>query len=341
MIGQSYLYLLSNHPWFKIEKITGGESVGKKYELAAKWRMSPDIPEQFKDIIVGPTDPKEVEATLVFSALPSSVAKVVEPKFAEAGFSIISDSSAFRPYDDVPVVIPEVNPDHLDIIEVQKRNRNWNGFIVSNPNCTTLGLNIVLKPLHDLLKIKKIVVTTMQALSGAGYPGVPSLSITDNVIPYIAEEEEKARFETRKILGSIDNDKIKLTDIKVEACCNRVPTIDGHLEAVYLETKEKVNIDRVKDVLRSFTGKPQELKLPTAPSKPIIVREEEDRPQPRLDRLAGSIPGMGVTVGRIRRGLDSNSLWLHVLSHNTIRGGSGSSILIGELMIAQKMIKAN
>ncbi|MCP8310444.1 MAG: aspartate-semialdehyde dehydrogenase [Candidatus Methylarchaceae archaeon HK01M] len=338
MIGQSYLYLLSNHPWLQVTSLTGGESAGKKYGVVAKWRMSSDIPEQFRDITVKPTEPEEVKADIIFSALPSSVAKVVEPRFAEAGYCIISDSSAFRPYDDMPVVIPEVNPEHLGIIEVQKSKRKWDGFIVSNPNCTVLGLNIVLKPIHDLLTIKKAVVTTMQAISGAGFPGVPSLSITDNIIPYIAEEEEKVRFEISKIFGSIEDGKIKLSDIKVEVCCNRVPTIDGHLETVYLETEERVDVDRVKDALRSFKGKPQELKLPTAPIPPIIVREEEDRPQPHLDRLAGSVPGMGVTVGRVRRGLDANSLWLHVLSHNTIRGGSGSSILIGELMLAQKMI---
>jgi aspartate-semialdehyde dehydrogenase len=338
MIGQNYLYLLLNHPWFEVTALTGGESAGKKYSSTGKWLMSPDMPEQYKDMIVKPTEPKEVDADLIFSALPTSAAKTVEPKFAEAGFHIISDSSAFRLCDDVPVVIPEVNPDHLSLIEVQRSKRKWDGFIVSNPNCTALGLTIALKPIHDLLTIKKVVVTTMQALSGAGIPGVPSLSITDNVIPFIAEEEEKVQLEPCKMLGSIEGDKIKPADIKVEASCNRVPTIDGHLESVYIETKERVDIDRVKEVLRSFKGKPQELKLPMAPTQPIIVREEEDRPQPRLDRLAGSVPGMSVTVGRVRRGLDANSLWLHVLSHNTIRGGSGSSILLGELMVALKMI---
>lgn len=338
MIGQNYLYLLLNHPWFEITTLTGGESAGKKYGSTGKWLMSPNIPDQYKDVIVKPTEPKEVDADLIFSALPTSTAKILEPKFAEAGFHIVSDSSAFRMYDDVPVVIPEVNPDHLSLIDVQKRKRKWDGFIVSNPNCTALGLTLVLKPIHDLLTIKKIVVTTMQALSGAGLPGVPSLYITDNVIPFIDDEEEKVQLEPCKILGKIEGDRIKPADIKIEASCNRVQTIDGHLESVYIETKEKVEVDKVKDVLRSFKGKPQELKLPMAPTQPIIVREEEDRPQPRLDRLAGSVPGMSVTVGRVRKGLDTNSLWLHVLSHNTIRGGSGSSILLGELIVALNMI---
>jgi aspartate-semialdehyde dehydrogenase len=339
MIGQNYLYLLLNHPWFQITSLTGGESAGKRYGAASRWLMSPEIPKQFKDTIVKPTEPKEVDADIIFSALPTSAAKTVEPKFAEAGFHIISDSSAFRQYDDVPVVIPEVNPDHLNIMDVQKRKRKWDGFIASNPNCTALGLTIALKPIHDLLKIDKVVVTTMQALSGAGLPGVPSLSITDNVIPFVAEEEEKVQLEPCKILGSIEGDRIKPVNIRMEASCNRVPTIDGHLESVYIETKERVDIDRVKDALVSFRGKPQEQKLPMAPAQPIIVREEEDRPQPRLDRLAGSVPGMGVTVGRIRRGAEANSLWLHVLSHNTIRGGSGSSILLGELIVALKIIQ--
>ncbi|MEM3437606.1 MAG: aspartate-semialdehyde dehydrogenase, partial [Nitrososphaerales archaeon] len=251
MIGQNYLYLLLNHPWFEITALTGGESAGKKYGSTGKWLMSPDIPEQYKDIIVKPTDPKEVNADLIFSALPTSTAKIVEPKFAEAGFHIISDSSAFRMYDDVPLVIPEVNPNHLSLIDIQKSKRKWNGFIVSNPNCTALGLTIALKPIHDLLTIKKIVVTTMQALSGAGLPGVPSLSITDNIIPFIAEEEDKVQLEPCKMLGEIEGDKIKSADIKIEVSCNRVPTIDGHLESVYIETKEKVDVDRVKDALRS------------------------------------------------------------------------------------------
>ncbi|MGQ9469435.1 MAG: aspartate-semialdehyde dehydrogenase [Nitrososphaerales archaeon] len=338
MIGQNYLYLLLNHPWFQVTGLTGGESAGKRYSSTGKWLMSPDIPEQFKDMIVKPTEPKDVDADLIFSALPTSTAKIVEPKFANEGFHIISDSSAFRLEDDVPVVIPEVNPDHLSIIDAQKLKRKWNGFIVSNPNCTALGLTIALKPIHDLLTINKVVVTTMQALSGAGFPGVPSLSITDNVIPFIAEEEDKVQSEPCKMLGRIEGDRIEPANIKIEASCNRVPTIDGHLESVYIETKERVDVDRVKDALTSFKGKPQELKLPMASAQPIIVREEDDRPQPRLDRLAGSVPGMSVTVGRIRRGSDANSLWLHVLSHNTIRGGAGSSILLGELMVALKMI---
>ncbi|MGQ9719510.1 MAG: aspartate-semialdehyde dehydrogenase [Nitrososphaerales archaeon] len=338
MIGQSYLSLLLNHPWFQVTNLTGGESAGKRYGDTGKWFMSPDIPEQFKDIIVKPTEPKDVDADLIFSALPSSVAKIVEPRFAEAGFHVISDSSAFRPYEDVPLVIPEVNPDHLGIIEVQRSKRRWDGFIAANPNCTALGLTLVLKPIHDLLNINKVIVTTMQALSGAGYPGVPSLSIVDNVVPYISEEEDKVQSEPCKMLGSIEGDRIKPANIRIEASCNRVQTVDGHLESVYIETKERVDIDRVKGALKSFKGKPQELKLPMAPSQPIIVREEEDRPQPRLDRLVGSVPGMSVSVGRVRQGSDANSLWLHVLSHNTIRGGSGSSILLGELMMVLKII---
>lgn len=338
MIGQNYLSLLSEHPWFEVSTLTGEKSVGKRYGLAAKWLVSSDIPEQFREVVVKATEPKGVDADIVFSAMPSSAAKVVEPEFTKAGFVVVSDSSAFRPYEDVPVVIPEVNPEHLGIVDIQRRNRGWEGFIASNPNCTAIGLSLVLKPIHDLLRVKRAMVTTMQALSGAGFPGVPSLSITDNVIPFISEEEEKVEAETAKILGSVRGEKIKPSNVKVAASCNRVPTIDGHLESVYVETEERVDVDRVKDALRSFKGKPQDLGLPTAPSNPIVVREEEDRPQPRLDRMVGSVPGMSATVGRIRRGMDERSLRLVALSHNTIRGGAGSSILLAELIVAEKML---
>jgi aspartate-semialdehyde dehydrogenase len=338
MIGQSYLRLLENHPWFEISSLTGGKSAGKKYGDAANWLVSTDIPVKYKKMTVSETKPSNIDADIVFSALPAEVAQQVDNKFANAGYNVISDSSAFRRYEDVPVIIPEVNAEHIDIIKQQKRKRKWDGLIVSNPNCSTIGLALVLKPLYDSLRIKRIVANTMQALSGAGYPGVPSIKIVDNVIPYIEGEEEKVLFETLKILGNKVKGKIVPAQIEMGISCNRVATIDGHLQSIYVETKEKVNLDRLADLLSSFKGKPQELRLPFAPKRPIIVREENDRPQPRLDRFAGSVPGMSATVGRIRKGSDSHSFWMHALSHNTVRGGAGSSILMGEFLVAEKFL---
>jgi aspartate-semialdehyde dehydrogenase len=230
------------------------------------------------------------------------------------------------------LLIPEVNPQHLRLLEGQRKKRGWKGGIVTTPNCTVTGLAIVLKPILDRLEAEKVIVTTMQAISGAGYPGVSALLIAENILPYIKGEEEEACSEAKKILGAFNGSVIAPNPLPVGMSCNRVPVIDGHTETLYCEFANRVDPSDLTEALSSFRGVPQKLRLPTAPRIPIIVRAEEDRPQPRLDRMAGSVPGMSVVVGRIRRGIDEKSLQLTLLSHNTIRGAAGNAILTAELM---------
>ncbi len=339
-VGQRLIEMLHDHPWFNIVSLAASErSAGKAYKDAAvNWYLPMDIPEDLKDVTVVNTIPSEAEAPLVFSALPSDIAKNVEGKFAEVGCAVTSNASAYRMEDDVPLIIPEVNADHLQLIDVQRENREWSGYIVTDPNCTTIGLAMVLKPIHDHFKIDTVYVSTMQAISGAGLPGVPGLMITDNVIPYIKGEEQKVITETCKILGEIQNKRVKFADIKIAASCNRVPVVDGHTESVFIRTKEPVDVDEARKILSGFQGEPQKLNLPSAPKKPIIVRDEENRPQPRLDRMAGTVPGMSVTVGRIRQGFDENTLLLTLISHNTIRGAAGAVVLNAELLCARNLL---
>lgn len=331
MVGQKFIQLLENHPWFEITALAASERrIGKIYGDEVNWIVSSDIPKNVKDMEMVALNPKDVDADIAFSALPSDVAKKIEAEFAEAGFVVASNASAFRMVEDVPLVIPEVNPDHLKLIEVQKTNRGWDGFIVTNPNCTTIVLVVSLKPLMDL-GLKNVRVASMQALSGAGFPGVPSLAITDNIIPFIKGEEDKVENEPLKLLGKFDGQKVIPAQIKVSASCHRVPVIDGHTEAVWAEFDRKIEIDEVKEAFESL--KP--LDLPTSPEKVIVVRDENDRPQPRLDRDEGD--GMSVVVGRIRKDGD-NSIKYIVLGHNTVRGAAGASILNAELMVKEKYI---
>jgi aspartate-semialdehyde dehydrogenase len=267
----------------------------------------------------------------VFSALPSENAAVVEPKFAEAGMKVASNASAMRMEPDVPLVIPEVNPEHLDLIETQQKNRGWEGFIVTNPNCSTIALVLTLKPLYDQYNINRVYVSTMQAVSGAGYNGVPSMAILDNLVPFIGEEEEKMEEETRYLLGNFDGDIVEPASFGLSTSCHRVPVVDGHTEAVFMEMDENFELDDVKKSLKDYKALPQKLNLYSAPKNPIIVREEDNRPQPRMDRMMER--GMAVTVGRLR--IDANipkSLKYVLLGHNTIRGAAGASILNAELI---------
>jgi aspartate-semialdehyde dehydrogenase len=331
MVGQKFIQLLDKHPWFKVTSLAASEKrIGKKYGDEVDWLVSSDVPDSVKDIEMVPLNPKYVDADIVFSALPSGVARDVEAEFAKNGFVVASNASAFRMEDDVPLVIPEVNPEHLSLIEIQKTRRGWDGFIVTNPNCTTIALVVTLKPLMDL-GLRSVKMASMQALSGAGYPGVPSLAITDNIIPFIKGEEEKVQAETLKLLGKFDGEKVILPPLKVSASCHRVPVIDGHTEAVWAEFERGVSIEEVKEAFESL--KP--LDLPTSPEKVIIVREEPDRPQPRLDRDAGN--GMSVVVGRIRKDDDETVKYI-LLGHNTVRGAAGASILNAELMVQEKII---
>ncbi len=331
IVGQRFVQLLEDHPWFKVTNLAASERrIGKKYGEEVDWLVSQDVPDYAADIEMVPMEPKYFDADIVFSALPSDVAKSVEPKFAEAGFVVASNASAYRMDDDVPLVIPEVNPDHLQLVEVQKRRRGWDGCIVTNPNCTTIILVLSLKPLLDL-GLKAVRVASMQAISGAGYPGVPSLAIYDNVIPFIKGEEEKVETETLKLLGRFDGEKVVFADISVSASCHRVPVVDGHTEAVWASFDGNVD---VADVIKAFESL-KSLPLPSSPERVIIVRSEVNRPQPRLDRDAGG--GMSVVVGRIRKSGEREIKYI-VLGHNTIRGAAGASILNAELMVKEGLI---
>ena len=335
MVGQRFVELLQTHPWFEINELAASEkSAGKTYEEAiqGRWKVSSDIPESVRKIKIKECTPN-LDCKIIFSALDSSVAGPIEEEFAKNGYVVSSNSKNHRMDEDVPLLIPEVNSEHLSIIKKQKK-RFGKGFIVTNPNCSIIGLVMALKPLYDSFRLKKVFVTTMQALSGAGYPGVASLDILDNVVPYIGQEEEKIETESLKILGKIKNKKFEYSGIKFSAQCNRVNVKDGHLETVNVEIDKKAEIEEIKKSFRNFNPL-KGLKLPSAPNPPIIVREEIDRPQPKYDRDAKN--GMAVTVGRIRKCniLDYKFL---VLSHNTIRGAAGAAILNAELMKVKGMV---
>jgi len=343
-VGQRYVNMLRDHPWFELTALSASaSSVGKRYRDASKWVLDTGMPEWAADMTVIAADPKEFKKAgveLVFSALPSEVAKAVESEMVDAGFAVVADTSAHRMDPDVPIVIPEVNSQHLDAIEGQ-RKRGKRGLIVTGPNCTTSGLAMSLKPVQISYGLKMVLVSTMQALSGAGFFGVPSMAIVDNLVPYIKNEEEKVQQEVLKILGDYEGG-FKQARIRVGASCQRVCVLDGHTEAVFMVTEKAASPEEVARCMEKFEGEPQRLRLPSAPMPPIIVRKEPDRPQPRLDRMAGSperARGMATVVGRIRReeALE-NGIKYVLLSHNTIRGAAGNAILIAELLKAKDMI---
>ncbi len=334
-VGQRFIQILSNHPWFELSVITGKKSAGKKYGEAVKWILEGEIPEEARDLRVVENSLENLRnVDLIFSALPSKEAKDFERELMRRGIPLVSNASALRMDPLVPLVIPEVNPDHLSLID---RQRDLNmGPVATDPNCTTTVSTLPLKPLHDAYTLKNLNITSYQAISGAGYPGIPSYDILDNVIPYIEGEEEKIQNETRKLLGTIKEDGINMSGFEVQATCVRVPVLDAHLVAVHAEFEEEVDVNDAMNLLREFSSEPQRLGLPTAPKRPIYLREERDRPQPRYDRGAGG--GMSVTVGRLRRGSSSRSLLFIAVAHNTIRGAAGQAILLAELMKAKKII---
>jgi aspartate-semialdehyde dehydrogenase len=285
-------------------------------------RLKRDIAE----LKVQPSDPKDVDADIVFSALPADRAHKIEKEFARAGFAVVSNASTYRMDPDVPLMNPEVNFNHLKLIDEQRRNRKWDGALVTNPNCTTAVLTLSLKPISDSFGLKKVIMSSMQAASGAGYPGVASLDIIDNIIPFISDEEEKVERETRKILGSVGES----ASFSVSASCHRVPVIDGHTEAVFVQTVKQASPNDVVRCMSEFKSEPQKLMLPSAPEKPVVVRFEHDRPQPRFDRTEGG--GMSVVVGRVRNDSVLAGIKYVVLGNNTIRGAAGCAILIAESM---------
>jgi aspartate-semialdehyde dehydrogenase len=340
-VGQRYVSMLSNHPWFETAALSAsGASAGKAYKEAVKWVLDREMPAEegaMKIIAADAAEMKKAKVDLVFSALPSDVAKVVEAQMVEAGLIVVADTSAHRMGAGVPLVIPEVNGDHLAAVEGKKGK----GYIITGPNCTTIGLAMSLKPVQDKFGLKRVLVSTMQALSGAGFYGVPSMAIIDNLIPYIRGEEEKVSQEILKILGSYRG-VFKFADFKIGASCHRVGVMDGHTEAVFMETEIQAAPADIAECMARFVAEPQKLGLPSAPSQPIIVRSEPDRPQPRLDRLSGSpdrAKGMATVVGRIREeaALDHGIKYV-VLSHNTIRGAAGNAILIAEMLRAKRML---
>jgi len=337
MVGQRYVSMLSSHPYFKVTVVTGQSSVGKKYGQVVPSGSLP-ISKEALDLPVKSTGAEALRDTdVVFSPLPTEVAQGLEPELVREGYNVITDASPHRMDEHVPLMVPEVNPSHLALVRLQKAE-GWKGSLVATPNCTAAGLALVLKPLHESLGLKKVLVSTMQAVSGAGYPGVPSLDILDNVIPYIKDEEEKVETEPLKMLGEVAEGRVAPARFRISAMVHRVATTDGHLESIYVETEERFEPKRVAESLAGFRGEPQKLSLPTAPAEPIIVTRDESRPQPRLDRYSGTVPGMSVVVGRIRSGLDSKSGRLALLSHNTIRGAAGSTILTAELMYRKGLL---
>ncbi|HRA47800.1 MAG TPA: aspartate-semialdehyde dehydrogenase [Thermomicrobiales bacterium] len=333
-VGQRFIQLLANHPWFEVaELVASDRSTGKRYAEATEWRLDSDMPEVAAGLVV--KDYGDVlNSPVAFSALPGEVAGEIEQRLAKAGHAVLSNSSTHRMEPDVPLVIAEVNPEHLAAIATQKANRGWDGYIVTNGNCSAIHLVLTLKPLQDAFGLDAVLVTTMQAVSGAGYPGVPSLDMIDNVVPFISTEEEKLAEEARKFLGSWGT-QFEQADFAVSASCNRVPVRDGHTEAVSVRLRTAASVDEVAEVFRSFRGKPQELQLPSAPARPLVLRSEKNRPQPILDRDAEK--GMASTIGRLRE-CPVLGIKYTLLGHNTIRGAAGASILNAELLHAEGLL---
>ena len=332
-VGQRFIQLLHEHPWFEITWLAASDrSAGKLYPEAAKWNLATPIPANIAAMKVAVAAPDKSTPKLVFAALDATAAQQIEPAFAEAGHAVVSNSSAFRMAEDVPLIIPEVNGDHVPLIKTQKWYKKNGGFMVTNPNCSAIGLVLALAPLHHRFGIDKIFVATMQAISGAGYPGVPSMDILGNVIPYIAKEEDKMEAETRKLLGSLNGSHVIDADLVLSAHCNRVAVEDGHTESVSLKLRKPATAEEIIDAWNEFRCLPQKLKLPTAPEQPVIYETASDRPQPRLDRDRGR--GMSAVCGRLRP-CNIFDWKFTVLSHNTIRGAAGAAVLNGELLKAQ------
>ena len=333
MVGQNFIRLLDQHPDFEITTLlASSRSAGKKYQDATTWLLDSEMPDAVKDIEVTETNPDKVDKNveILFSSIPSGYAAEIEKSFAK-DFVVASNASAMRMKPHIPLCIPEVNPETLDMIDDQQKAYDWDGFLVTNPNCSTIALTLTLKPLVDNFNINRIYVSTMQALSGAGYNGVPSMGILDNVIPYIGQEEEKMESESLYLLGDYENGVVKDAPFNLSASCHRVAVINGHTEAVFIELDKEEDIDDIKSKMANFQALPQELGLPSAPEYPVIVKDEVDRPQPRLDRDACN--GMGVTVGRVRKDQAFPNSFKYVLvGHNTIRGAAGASILNAELI---------
>jgi aspartate-semialdehyde dehydrogenase len=336
-VGQRFVSLLENHPWFKVVGLAAsGRSEGKPYAQACRWIIPDAMPVWAADMKLLPSIPDALQnARIIFSALPADEAKILEPEFARAGFAVCSNASAFRREDDVPLLLPEVNAEHIQLVKFQREQKGWKGCILTNPNCTSTGLTVALKALDDAFGLDRAFVVSLQALSGAGYPGVPSMDIIDNVIPFISGEEEKVEWEPRKMLGKFSHQGIEFSSLKLSAHTNRVAVTDGHIVCVSVDLKKNTSIDEAKEAFRSYQAPISARQLPSAPQPVIVVSEQSDRPQPRLDRMTGK--GMTTVVGRVRSD-PLFSLKFVVLSHNTIRGAAGGSIYNAELLINEGLL---
>ena len=337
-VGQRFISLLENHPWFKVVALAASDrSAGQPYAKATRWVLDTPMPEYAKDMVIVPANTDAVQAKIVFSALHTEIANELEPAFAKAGAAVCSNASSYRRGEDVPLLLPEINAEHIQLVKQQRKNKGWSGCIVTNPNCTSTGLTISLKVLDEAFGVKKVFATSLQALSGAGYPGVSSLDIMDNVIPNVGNggEEEKVEWEPRKMLGKYAGDKIDLADMVFSVHTNRVAVIDGHTVCASVQLNNPVEPEVAIQALRDYAAPPSARELPSSPRPVIEVRDEADRPQPRLDRLTGK--GMTTVVGRVRRD-PIFDLKFVVLSHNTIRGAAGASIYNAELLVNEGLL---
>ena len=344
-VGQEFVHSLYNHPWFKVTQIAASNrSAGKKYLDAIRdqsgiisWYVDGEIPEYIKEMTVKTIDELDVsQLDLVFSAVESEAARDIETKMA-ADVPVISTSSAHRYEDDVPILIPGINDEHAELLEIQKKNRNWKGWIAPLPNCTTTGLAITLKPLFEKYGAKKVLMTSMQAISGGGISGVSAMGITDNIIPYIPKEEGKVKLETRKILGKLKNGKIEDADIRISCTCTRVPVLDGHTESVFVETTKEIDPMKAKDTYEQYDKEISVAGLPSAPEKYYVFHEDPTRPQPRMERSVGD--GMTTTIGRVEKEeLFDNGLKYVLFSHNKKMGSAKGAVLLAEMLYKKDKI---
>lgn len=331
MVGQHFIRFLQGHPWFKLVWLGASDrSAGKKLRDATAWRLDSGIPDTAADIVVSESKPGNAPR-IVFSAMDASVATEIEREFAQAGHIVVSNSKNHRMEPDIPLIVPEINPGHLSLITHQQRNRGWKGMIVTNPNCSTIVLTMALAPLARF-GLERMIVATLQAVSGAGYPGVASFDILGNVVPYIGGEEEKMQQETQKILGGVANGQAAPLRTKVSAHCNRVAALDGHTVVTSIEFAARPSLGEIQEAFHSFRGLPQERNLPSAPPVPVVFMPEIDRPQPRRD--AARENGMSVFVGRVRECPVLHAKFV-ACGHNTIRGAAGAAVLNAELMVSE------
>ena len=333
------MQLLEDHPWFRIAALSASEKrAGQKYGVSCRWVLDGDMPASVRDMPLQPPSAEALDCRLAFSALPSDVAGPIEEELARAGLAVCSNASSHRMDEDVPLIIPEINPEHVDLIAIQRRRRAWSGLLVTNSNCTSMPVVITLKPLMEAFGVRAAHVVSLQALSGAGYPGLSSLDMVDNILPYVGGEEPKLEAEPLKMLGRLQGERVEPAPITLSAQCNRVAVRDGHVVCLSVSLQRNASPAEVKEALRAYRGPVADLRLPSAPDPLIIVREEDDRPQPRRDRDAGA--GMAVVVGRVQR-CPLLGIKLVALSHNTIRGAAGGSILNAELLLARGLLGAS